>query len=452
MPSVGWLEVFPSIDQMAETEDVPVAAIAQEPVEAPKDPYEKPVADSIQKFFRNRAKDQVKYGFTADGDLEIKDPAGTIQLKRFLPLEPSERALLEEYRLETLADLETEYEIERVALAAAWEGYRTTGTMRPVLAANQRVAELDARRSAIRSAVRGITTIHNPTTNEVLLDQRYEERKLFGGKDTFGKLTERMSQFGQDINKMKTKYDPFEKQLARMFFYDFKPEHDQGKYVADEGVADAEAAEEDEQPSELVFRQTLKDGRKARIFFDTDSDVNGFLSPMWPVEFTMDETRYFTALQAYEAERAKELGMDELRASLLKTRSARTIRLMTRKVTAHPADAKGLWLKIFTQIYQQTEALKAKLLATGTDALVFADVREGPSGIGLAEKDSGALDPSKWKGENAVGVAQETVRTQMREGGLGDAPAADNVKESVITEEDQKKAKVGAIVNNFRNR
>ena len=440
---------------MAETDSVLVAAIAPDPpvpIEAPKDPYEKPVADSIQKFFRNRAKDQVKYGFTADGDLEIKDPAGTIQLKRFLPLEPSERALLEEYRLETLADLETEYEIERVALAAAWEGYRTTGTMRPVLAANQRVAELDARRSAIRSAVRGITTIHNPTTNEVLLDQRYEERKLFGGKDTFGKLTERMSQFGQDINKMKTKYDPFEKQLARMFFYDFKPEHDQGKYVADEGVADAEAAEEDEQPSELVFRQTLKDGRKARIFFDTDSDVNGFLSPMWPVEFTMDETRYFTALQAYEAERAKELGMDELRASLLKTRSARTIRLMTRKVTAHPADAKGLWLKIFTQIYQQTEALKAKLLATGTDALVFADVREGPSGIGLAEKDSGALDPSKWKGENAVGVAQETVRTQMREGGLGDAPAADNVKESVITEEDQKKAKVGAIVNNFRNR
>lgn len=157
------------------------------------------------------------------------------------------------------------------------------------------------------------------------------------------------------------------------------------------------------------------------------------------------------AMQAYEAERAKELGMDELRNSILKTRSARTIRLMTRKVTAHPADAKGLWLKIFTEVYQQAETLKGKLLATGTDALVFADLREGPSGIGLAEKDSGVLDPTKWKGENAVGVAQETVRARMREGALADKPAAE-AKESVITEEEQNKAKVGAIVNNFRNR
>lgn len=161
----------------------------------------------------------------------------------------------------------------------------------------------------------------------------------------------------------------------------------------------------------------------------------------------MDDTRYFTALQAYEAERAKELKMDELRTSILKTRSARTIRLMTRKVVGHPADAKGLWLKIFTQIYQQTETLKEKLLATGTDALVYADVREGPSGIGLADKDSGALDPSKWKGENAVGLAQETIRTRMREGGLEEAPVNDAPKESVISEEEQAKAKVGAIIN-----
>jgi predicted NAD-dependent protein-ADP-ribosyltransferase YbiA (DUF1768 family) len=439
---------------MAETEKVVVAA--QAPVEPPKEPYDEAVGKSIKTFFRNRSKDLTKYTYTADGNLAIAEPAGTIQLKRFLPLEPSERAILEEYRLDTLADLENQYEEARISLAQAWEQYRLTGAMRPVLATNQHVAALDARRSAIRSAIRGIVAINNPSTNQVLMGERYEERKLFGMKDPFGKLKERMAGFGQDIKKMLTKVDPFDNELARMFFYDFKPEHDQGKYVADEGAAEAEAAAAAEaaggEPSEMTFRQNLKDGRKARIFFDTDSDVNGFLSPMWPVEFTMDETRYFTGVQAYEAERAKELGMEELRASLLKTRSARTIRLMTRKVLAHPADAKGLWLKIFTQIYQQTEALKVKLLATGTDALIFADVREGPSGIGLAEKDSGVLDPAKWKGENAVGVAQETVRTQMREGGLAEAPVAEAPKEAVITEEEQAKAKVGAIVNNFRNR
>jgi hypothetical protein len=160
----------------------------------------------------------------------------------------------------------------------------------------------------------------------------------------------------------------------------------------------------------------------------------------------MEGTRYSSAIQAYEAERAKELGMNELRASLLKTRSARTIRLMTRAVKGHPSDAKGLWVKIYTEIYQQSPALKQKLLATDTDTFVYADIREGPSGIGLAEKDSAALDPAKWKGENAVGVAQETVRTRLREGTLEEAPEGD-VRESVITEDQQKKAKVGAIIN-----
>jgi len=454
------LEVFPSIDQMAETEK-PVEAAAAEPAapaleplkEMPADPYDKEVLNSITAFFRNRSKNQDKYGFADDGNLAIKDPAGTIQLKRFLPLEPSERAALEELRLDTLADLEVKYEEERVALATAWEEYSSTGAMRPVLAANQRVAELDARRNAIRAAVRNIMPIQNPTTNQIVLSERYEERKLFGQSSAFGKLAERQQQFGQDPAKFKTE-EPFDKELYRLAFYTFKPEHDQGKYVADTAADAATKSAEDEaaagEPSELTYRQSLKDGRKARIFFDTDSTMNGFLSPMWPVEFTMDDTRYFTALQAYEAERAKELGMDELRTSLLKTRSARTIRLMTRKLTQHPADAKGLWLKIYTQLYQQTEALKEKLLATGSDALVYADVREGPSGIGLAEKDSGVLDPSKWKGENAVGLAQETVRTQMREGGLAEAPVNAAPKEAVISEDEQQKAKVAAIINNAR--
>ena len=444
---------------MAETEQPVVAAPEPEPkpLEAPKDPYDKPVLDSITKFFRNMSKKPGNFGFTQGGNLEIKEPAGTIQLKRFMPLEPSERAALEEYRLEQMADLQGQYEAERTKLNEAWAKYKSTsGGMREVIAANQRVAELDARMSAVRSAVRDIVPIDNPTTNEILLDLRYEERKLFGAGDTFGKLTERMVQFGQDVAKMKTRYDPFEKEVYRMIFHDFKPEYDQGKYVIDEEEAAAAASADAEaaggEPSELTYKQTLKDGRKARIFFDPAADVNGFLSPSWPVRFTMGDTEYSSGIQAYEAERARELGMMDLRASLLKTNSPRTIRLMTRKVTAHPADAKGLWLKIFTEIYQQTEALKERLLATGTDALVYADIRAGPSGVGLDEKDSGVLDPAKWKGENAVGLAQETVRTQMREGNLEEAPANAAPKEAAITEEEQAKAKVAAIINARRNR
>ena len=424
-------EVFPSIDQMAETEEVVNAApAAPVPIlEAPKAPYDKAVSDSISKFFKGRSKDLSKFLYTENGNLEmnVKGQIGNIQLKRFLPLEPSDRAALEEYRLETIADLQDKYQVEMNSLREAWASYKTTGAVRGVIAANQRVAEMDARLSAIRSAVRDIMYIENPTTNEIMLDQPYETRKMIG--------------IG----------DPFEKSVMRLAFYDFKPEHDQGKYVVDQEVdkamADAASEEAGGEPSELSYRQTLKDSRKARIFFETESDVNGFLSPMWPVEFVMNDTRYFTALQAYEAERAKELGMEELRKEILNTRSPRTIRLKVRKVTAHPVDAKGLWLKIFTEIYQQTETLKERLLETGTDALVYADNRLGPSGIGLTEKDSGVLDPTKWKGENAVGVALETIRTQMREGTIKEAPVNAKPKESVITEEQQAKAKMGAIIN-----
>ena len=68
----------------------------------------------------------------------------------------------------------------------------------------------------------------------------------------------------------------------------------------------------------------------------------------------------------------------------------------------------------------------------------------------MDEKDSGILDPTKWKGENAVGLALETVRTQMREGNLKESPANNNPNERAITEEEQDKARVGAIIANAR--
>jgi len=438
--SVDLLEVFPSIDQMAErvVTQVPAPGQPQEPpqkakpIEPPQDPYEPAVHDSIKTFFRKRSKKGglESHTFSPDGNLEIKDPAGTIQLKRFLPLEPADREALEEFRLDTIAVLEEAYDKERRSLRQAWEDYYNTGETREVLAANRRVGELDARRCSIRSAIRDIVPIENPVIREVILNNPHETRRMY------------------------KKDDPFDQELMRLCFYDFKQEHDMGKYIVDQNVAAELAAGEAEaaagEPNELLYRQTLKDGRRARIFFDKDADVNGFLSPMWPVDFTMGETRYCMAIQAYEVERAREFGMNELAASLLKTRSANMIRLMAVKVKAHPANAKGLWLKIYTEIYQQTEALKMRLLTTGTDALVYANNREGPSGIGLAEKDSGVLDPTKWKGENAVGLAQETVRTQMREGELAEAPVNADAK-GVITEEEQAKAKVGAIIQARRS-
>jgi predicted NAD-dependent protein-ADP-ribosyltransferase YbiA (DUF1768 family) len=394
-------------------------------------PYDAATEAKIIMFFKKRSGKLIgQYTYTAAGDLTIKVPGkeGDINLKRFLPLEPAEQAAMDELRIEGIAELETQLEAANQTLREAIASYKTSGSIRPVLEANQAVADLDARRAAIRSGVRAVITMGNPVTRDILFEQRYETRKLL--------YTEKGSN------------DPFEKEFYRLIFREFPPSRLFGKYVADEAVpaAEAEAKEAEPGPDELLYRQKLSDGRMARIFFRQDADVNGFLSPFWPVEFTLDTTRYFTAYQAYEAERMRELNKEDVRATLLRSRNVNTIRVLTKKIEGAPKDPKGLWLKIFTAVYQQHEELQEKLLATGTDTLVFADDRAGPSGIGLSEASPAALKPTAWRGENAVGVALETIRTRLREGSLEEAPEGE-VEEAVISEAEQEKNRVGAIIN-----
>jgi predicted NAD-dependent protein-ADP-ribosyltransferase YbiA (DUF1768 family) len=345
--------------------------------------------------------------------------------------------VIEQDRLDRLVELDRAYEEARKGLKDAMAQYSISGEVGPVITANVAVSELDARRSAARSAFRSIQTLDNPETRLILLDEPQEKRKLVYGA------------FGAK--------DPYDRNVFVMSYYDHLPEFDFGKYVPDEEVPPAEAEEEDEAgamilPDEAGYRQRMRDGRVARVFFEANSDVNGFLSPMWPVTFTMDNVQYACALQAYEAERARELNKLELRASLLKTRSGRTVRAFTKNVQGHPANAKALWFKIYTAIYQQNEELKEKLLRTGTDTLIYAEPREGPSGIGLAHTDGAVLDSAKWTGENAAGLAQEEVRTRFREETLQEAPADTDIREAAITEEQQEKARVGAIINAARRR
>ena len=189
---------------MAETEEKVIAAPTEEPPaaepEAPKAklpelPYTKEGLAAINTFFKGRAKDAVQYIYSSDGDLEIKEGpaakgkkkvvAGTILLQNFVPLDPAERALLEERRMELLAQLDQEYEEETTVLREAWETYRETQSLRAVLNSNQRMTEIDAKRSAARSQVRDIVSINNPNINEVLLSERYEERKMYPLGDPF---------------------------------------------------------------------------------------------------------------------------------------------------------------------------------------------------------------------------------------------------------------------------
>jgi hypothetical protein len=184
----------------------------------------------------------------------------------------------------------------------------------------------------------------------------------------------------------------------------------------------------------------------ARLFFQPEDPQNGIFSPLWPVDFVYKETQYSSAFQAYEASRMEEQGQMEVRAKILKTRSARTIGIQTRKFPASAKNPQALWTGILTDLYAQHPELAEKLVQTGQDALVYADPVAGGGGVGLSADNTKILDPANWKGENVVGHVLESVRAAARETGAREAAPPPEAKEKVISVEEQEAAKKAAII------
>lgn len=399
-------------------------------------PYSAERTDKLRKFFRKRNKRPDQYTYLTDGNLAILGKEGdvkeTLPLKTYVPYDASTWATRDQRRLDAIAMAETAYEDARAGLRAAMEMYQATGAVKPVLDAQAACAAADAVMARVRYGSRGMTMEANPETRDVVFSQGREARKLVSPEEAEG--------WSEVLKNAKG--------LARMVTREYPYYTFYGSYVEAPSVPslDADAAlDEVPDESEASVRQRLRDGRMARVIFDPDDGPNGFLSPFFPVEFTMGSTNYFTAYQAYEAERAKEAGNEPLRTKILGSRSARTIRNLVKAFKTEPKDAKGLWMRIFTALFTQHGVLKERLLGTGTDALVFADALGGNAGIGLAPGDSGVVDPAKWKGGNLVGLVLETLRIQYREGTAKEAPGGD-ATEGVITEEEQAAARTGAII------
>lgn len=397
-------------------------------------PYSDEQEKRITAFYKKKERFPALFTYSKAGDLTIFNKAGTledtIRLKTFVPLAPDQREVLDQERKDALGEAERLYEAALETLRSAMEQYKVSGEVQAVLAAQAAAANADQVLTRIRYGTRGVQVVQNPETRSVQFDKPKETKKLFPMTG-----------------------DPFKKELYRMIVRELPLMKSEGTYVDTPVETEEAPAPEGARDPDSTVRQKLRDGRWARIFYEADDGPSGFLSPFWPVEFTMEgddgtSIRYFTASQAFEYARAAQAGQEGLMANILRTRSTRTMRFLTKKLTVQPKNPKELWLRIFTAVYDQHPELKAKLLGTGTDAIVFADVREGPSGTGFGERSKETLDPSKWTGENAVGFALETLRYQMREGNAkeGTAVAEGGPDQAVITEEEQAAARTGAII------
>jgi predicted NAD-dependent protein-ADP-ribosyltransferase YbiA (DUF1768 family) len=408
-------------------------------VTPPDIPYSNEVRLEIEDAFKGmtgRYKTRYRYG--GPGQIQIlskeMNVLKTLQLKHYRPITTEERAAMEEERLEKLAALDTLFEQKRKKLREAMIAYKATGAIEPVLEANQEANDVELQRILVRTPIRNVKQVAIPETRDVLFDEPYEKRKLFGSTNLF------KPQFDKEGKLLWE--DPLLSGIFKLERRAFAPSLFYGRYE-DKAVA------VDERDRAVVEetgagRVRLDNGSLARIFEEADDEHNGFLSPSYVVEFVYKETKYSSAFQAYEAERMRQHKEDRVRTALLKTRSVRTIRTLTRKVTQPVANPRALWLDIFTSLYAQHPELAEKLKATGTDLLVYAD---SVGGVGLAHEDKKILSPKQWPQENIVGSVLEVIRARLREKAPGEVAPAGGAKEEVISEEEQKKAKVAAIIN-----
>ncbi|MFD5831676.1 NADAR family protein [Lentzea sp. NPDC060358] len=144
----------------------------------------------------------------------------------------------------------------------------------------------------------------------------------------------------------------------------------------------------------------------------------GCLSQWWPCTFVADG-REFPSAEHYMMWR-KALLFDDaaVAAQILAARTPAEAQVLGRRVAGFSDDVwessrLGIVVDGNLAKFGQDPALRSYLLGTGSRVLVEASPRDRVWGIGLAESDPRAADPSAWLGLNLLGEALMEVRAKL---------------------------------------
>jgi ribA/ribD-fused uncharacterized protein len=142
-------------------------------------------------------------------------------------------------------------------------------------------------------------------------------------------------------------------------------------------------------------------------------------SQWYPAGFEVDGEHYPTAEHFMMAEKARLFGDEENRLAILRSThpgEAKTLGGQVRGFDESTWVAQRFGIVVRGNIakFGQNEPLGEFLLGTGERVLVEASPRDRIWGIGLAEGDPAATDPTEWKGLNLLGFALMEVRERLR--------------------------------------
>lgn len=370
----------------------------------------------LEKFYKERNENPDKYTYAADGNLVILDATGnptkTIPMMSFRNLNADEVIELSRERMndvlkfevgskggDTVSEEKKEEEekpkgnlsyVEALAnLRNIYTKYKRGDpgfTARSVKDANKMVRDAERLRNEALYPIRFIHEIPNPKIKKIILDSKDDRR------------------IGYPV------YIPS--------YYPFKKEDAFGHYISPEEEA------------ELARKTAMKGGSAIDVILieNYEDPVRGFLHPAYTKDFAYTSTQYSSVYQAYEVERLKMLRNQTLVDQLMKTRSPKTIASIASQDRTAIPNSYDLWFSILKAFYSQNTDLSKELLETGSAIFSL--------------RDTTISSPSDYL--NAL-MSVRAFLAEKQEGG-----AVAPIEAHVITEEEQKKARVAAIINNRR--
>jgi predicted NAD-dependent protein-ADP-ribosyltransferase YbiA (DUF1768 family) len=401
-------------------------------------PYDETKQNQIKTFFnhiatkKEKKKDKVFYKRNPEnGNLEIYDKKtgdiiSSIPLYYYRSITKEEIEIMERERKEGIIILEEQIDIQKALLRKAYTEFKSTKDSGTVLQINNEIRNLELKKSYLRSPVRNTKIVESIETRNIDYDKEFEIRKAY------------------DIQF--TVYRNFP--LWKLY----------GRYTDSKEIIDTVEQEKVVLQTGELF---LKNGKIARIFNDIDND-NKNLSIFMQREFVYNDVRYSSPYQAFEAIRLMELGYEDLRNDILKTRGTRLIKNIGKKINKPLRDTRIVWRDILLNFYQQHEDLLNELLNTGSNILVFGNSIPYLGGVGINAGDDAILDNTMWKRvkydsiilePNIVGTVLMDLRTDFKESDKRDlVKHQGSFTESSRTKKEEDTARKGAIISSMKKR
>lgn len=142
------------------------------------------------------------------------------------------------------------------------------------------------------------------------------------------------------------------------------------------------------------------------------------LSQWFPAPFTIDGVRYATAEHYMMAEKARLFDDAEMLAEILRAETPAAAKKLGRSVRNYEAAA---WERARVDAvvrgnvakFEQTPEFGTFLRQTGDRVLVEAAPRDAIWGIGMGASNPNARAPERWRGQNLLGFALMTVRSEI---------------------------------------